>query len=47
MGNKIATQDRQWSRDEVIELLKAQKLRCYISSGANQKVLLTELIELK
>lgn len=47
MENRIATQDRKWSRDEVIELLKAQKFRCYVASGANQKVLLTELIELK
>ena len=44
---KVVNQDRKWSRDEVIKLLKAQKLRSYINSGMDDRVITTELIELK
>jgi len=47
MQNRTTQQDRKWSRDEVIKLLKAQKFRCYINSGMDDRVITTELIELK
>lgn len=47
MNNRITTQDRTWSRKEVLELLELQRFMCYTRSGGNDNVLKTELIKLK
>jgi len=47
MNERITTQDRKWSRDEVTELLKAQILKCVEQQQRGKLVSWTELIELK